>query len=45
MRQICPNSGETTVLFPPAPAGETVWTPIPKLASVPFSVASARDEG
>ena len=41
--QICPNCGETTVLFPPAPAGETIWTRVPKLASVPFSAAAAQD--
>ena len=41
--QICPNCGETRVLFPPAPTGETIWTRIPKLASVPFSAQAARD--
>ena len=41
--QICPSCGETTVLFPPAPAEETIWTRIPKLASVPFSARAAQD--
>ena len=41
--QICPNCGETTPLFMPAPPEETIWTRIPKLASVPFSSQAARD--
>jgi len=41
--QICPSCGETTELFPPAPAEESVWSLIPRLASVPFSVKAARD--
>ncbi len=41
--QICPSCGETTILFPPAPPGESIWTRIPKLASVPFSAQAARD--
>jgi ATP-binding protein involved in chromosome partitioning len=41
--QICPSCGETTELFPPAPAEESVWGLIPRLASVPFSARAARD--
>jgi ATP-binding protein involved in chromosome partitioning len=41
--QICPSCGETTELFPPAPAEESVWSLIPRLASVPFSAKAARD--
>jgi ATP-binding protein involved in chromosome partitioning len=41
--QICPACGETTPLFVPAPADETIWTRIPKLASVPFSSQAAED--
>jgi ATP-binding protein involved in chromosome partitioning len=41
--QICPSCGETTELFPPAPAEESVWSLIPRLASVPFSAQAARD--
>jgi ATP-binding protein involved in chromosome partitioning len=41
--QLCPNCGELTALFPPAPAEDTIWTRIPKLASVPFSSAAAAD--
>ncbi len=41
--QICPSCGETTPLFAPAPAEETIWARIPKLASVPFSSRAAQD--
>ena len=41
--QICPHCGETTPLFPPAPAGENIWSTIPKLAAVPFSHVAAVD--
>jgi ATP-binding protein involved in chromosome partitioning len=41
--QVCPSCGDLTPLFPPAPADETVWTRIPKLASVPFSAPAAQD--
>jgi ATP-binding protein involved in chromosome partitioning len=41
--QICPSCGETTELFPPAAAEESVWGLIPRLASVPFSARAARD--
>lgn len=41
--QVCPNCGETTPLFTPAPADESVWSSVRKLASVPFSSAAAHD--
>jgi ATP-binding protein involved in chromosome partitioning len=41
--QICPSCGETTELFPPAPAEESIWGLVPRLASVPFSARAARD--
>jgi ATP-binding protein involved in chromosome partitioning len=41
--QICPSCGETTELFPPAPPEDSVWSLIPRLASVPFSARAARD--
>ncbi len=41
--QICPNCGELTSLFTPAPAEEAIWIRIPKLASVPFSAQAAQD--
>jgi ATP-binding protein involved in chromosome partitioning len=41
--QICPGCGETTELFPAAPAEESIWGLVPKLASVPFSARAARD--
>jgi len=41
--QICPGCGETTELFPSAPAEDSVWSLIPRLASVPFSATAARD--
>ena len=41
--QICPSCGDLTDLFAAAPAEEAIWTRIPKLASIPFSAAAARD--
>jgi ATP-binding protein involved in chromosome partitioning len=41
--QICPNCGETTPLFPSAPADESIWQLIPRLASIPFSHQAALD--
>jgi ATP-binding protein involved in chromosome partitioning len=41
--QICPSCGDLTTLFPPAPADETIWARVPKLASVPFSSLAAQD--
>jgi len=41
--QICPSCGEATELFPPAPAEDSIWGLIPKLASTPFSAQAARD--
>ena len=41
--QVCPSCGEVTDLFPPAPADEAIWGRVPRLASVPFSAAAARD--
>jgi ATP-binding protein involved in chromosome partitioning len=41
--QVCPACGETTPLFPPAAPEETIWTRVPRLASVPFSARAAED--
>jgi ATP-binding protein involved in chromosome partitioning len=41
--QVCPACGELTELFPPAQADQAIWTRVPKLVSVPFSAAAARD--
>lgn len=41
--QVCPACGQTTELFPPAPPEESIWTMVPKLASVPFSSLAAQD--
>jgi hypothetical protein len=41
--QICPGCGETTPLFPSAPDEESIWTLIPRLASIPFSHRAAVD--
>src|ERR1035441_7928109 len=41
--QVCPACGQTTPLFPSAPAAESIWGLIPRLASVPFSHQAARD--
>jgi ATP-binding protein involved in chromosome partitioning len=41
--QVCPNCGETTPLFAPAPPEESIWPSVRKLASVPFSSSAAQD--
>jgi hypothetical protein len=41
--QVCPACGQTTPLFAPAPAAESIWGLIPRLACVPFSHQAARD--
>lgn len=41
--QVCPACGETTGLFPPAPPDESIWSMVPKLASIPFSFQAAQD--
>jgi ATP-binding protein involved in chromosome partitioning len=41
--QVCPACGQTTPLFPSAPADESIWGLIPRLASIPFSHQAARD--
>lgn len=41
--QVCPACGQTTPLFPVAPAEESIWSLVPKLASIPFSHQAARD--
>ncbi|MEP7026547.1 MAG: hypothetical protein ABJB47_22640 [Actinomycetota bacterium] len=41
--QICPSCGDLTALFTAAPADEAIWTRVPKLASIPFSAATAQD--
>jgi ATP-binding protein involved in chromosome partitioning len=41
--QVCPSCGETTPLYPSAPAAESIWGLIPRLASIPFSHRAARD--
>jgi len=41
--QICPGCGETTPLFPAAPAEDSIWSLIPLLATIPFSYQAARD--
>ena len=41
--QVCPSCGETTQLFTPAPHDESIWSRVPKLASVPFSSQAALD--
>lgn len=40
---ICAHCGETTTMFPPAPAEESVWGELEMLASVPFSPRAASD--
>ena len=40
---ICPSCGQMTELFPAAPPQESIWGLVPRLASVPFSAAAARD--
>lgn len=43
----CPCCGETSPLFPPAPAADSIWGKLTKLASIPFSpqVAADADQG
>jgi ATP-binding protein involved in chromosome partitioning len=41
--QICPGCGQRTALFPEAPADESIWGLIPRLATIPFSYQAARD--
>jgi ATP-binding protein involved in chromosome partitioning len=41
--QVCPGCGETTPLFPSAPAEDSIWQLIPRLASIPFSYQAALD--
>lgn len=41
--QVCPSCGQTTGLFPPAPPEESIWSMVPKLASIPFSFQAAQD--
>jgi ATP-binding protein involved in chromosome partitioning len=41
--QVCPRCGEITPLFTAAPAGEAIWTRVPRLANVPFSATTAAD--
>lgn len=39
----CPCCGATTPLFPAAADGESIWTQVTKLASIPFSPRAAAD--
>lgn len=39
----CPCCGKTTPLFPPALDTDSIWTQVPKLASIPFSPQAAAD--
>jgi NUBPL iron-transfer P-loop NTPase len=41
--QVCPACGQSTPLFPVAPDEESIWSLVPKLASIPFSHQAARD--
>jgi NUBPL iron-transfer P-loop NTPase len=41
--QVCPGCGQTTPLFPSASDEDSIWSLIPKLASIPFSYQAARD--
>lgn len=41
--QVCANCGEQTQLFVPAPAEESIWAKVPRLASIPFSARGAHD--
>jgi ATP-binding protein involved in chromosome partitioning len=41
--QVCPGCGQITPLFPSAPDEDSIWSLIPKLASIPFSHQAARD--
>jgi ATP-binding protein involved in chromosome partitioning len=40
---ICAHCGETTPMFPPAAAEESIWGEVDKLVSVPFSPLAAAD--
>jgi ATP-binding protein involved in chromosome partitioning len=40
---ICAHCGEVTPMFPAAPADESIWGLVDRLASVPFSPAAAAD--
>jgi ATP-binding protein involved in chromosome partitioning len=40
---ICPSCGDTTPMFPSAPADQSVWAELDKLASIPFSPQAASD--
>jgi ATP-binding protein involved in chromosome partitioning len=40
---ICAHCGEFTPMFPAAPAAESIWGLVDRLASVPFSPAAAAD--
>jgi ATP-binding protein involved in chromosome partitioning len=41
--QVCPNCGQTTPLFTPAAPEDSIWTLVPRLASLPFSSQAAAD--
>jgi len=41
--QVCPGCGQLTPLFPSASDQESIWSLIPKLASIPFSHQAAQD--
>lgn len=41
--QICPSCGELTPMFPAAPEEDSVWSLIPRLATIPFSHRAAAD--
>jgi ATP-binding protein involved in chromosome partitioning len=40
---ICPSCGDTTPMFPSAPADQSVWGELDRLASIPFSPQAASD--
>jgi ATP-binding protein involved in chromosome partitioning len=40
---ICAHCGQTTPMYPAAPAGESIWDQTERLASVPFSPLAASD--
>jgi ATP-binding protein involved in chromosome partitioning len=40
---ICSHCGQLTPMFPEAPAAESIWSLVDRLASVPFSPAAAAD--
>jgi ATP-binding protein involved in chromosome partitioning len=41
--QVCPSCGQTTPLFPSAPEQDSIWSLVPRLASIPFSHRAAQD--